>query len=937
MNFISRRPYKAVSLFSLLALAGCATAQPQPQPQQAATSRLTNAAVARYGAHALVTGGAGVVFDKTTSPDAYLDTNAHSRYVVTGAPYTITVELATVIPVETIALAQSDYAKEAAPKDIEITFDDGQKIQKTLELARPVKQRGRTKVAWQEIPVGRAIKSFQITVLSNYDGTVKWGGLADIAVWTNVDLNEKFRPPGYDASAPTFINAAAPAVASAPKVTMPPPAAPGEHPRLLFTPQELADFKAQLPQSEKGQQTLANFLKMADLDAGLSIKFPSVEETVANKADKTHNGLAHRVSALGLAYGLTGDEKYVAPARQILLGYAQRYADYPRHGGRNRNDSSKIMFQRLSEAMWLIPLLEGYDYLYNDPAFSDADKKQIEDGLIRPAIEEIRRQNPASEAAALTKKNADWREQTPAPATKGNYPNWLNFYNTATMMSGVLIGDKDMMDLAAADMRKAVANGIGDDGMWGEGAIGYQLFAMSVMSPGFEAAARNGYDIWNSSNGRFKNLFDSPLRYAYPDGTLPGINDSSRARLGTWQSMVYDYGYLRYADPNYAFTINASPRQLHTSEGIYEPTRFYAPLPEPAQVKMGSTLFESLGYAIMRDATKYALIDYGPHGGTHGHYDKLNLILFFSAPDGKGDEMGGEPVFHFYDNPLHGEWTTQSVAHNTMTVDEKSQIAGEGQLLVYEPGAGVQLMRAQSVSSYPGTLLDRTVLTMPDAVIDLFSARSSLEHTFDRTLRYNGPMAGFAAPADAKPLGQSDGYQHIMVAAQGSAADGWSGTWNTKAGNFVATLAPAPGQQIITGTGPDNEQMALARQSGKSADFATVYALDGWKNPVQSARWIATGDAAENGVSVFEMKQSDGTITRVMVAHNAGQWQAAGWKSDARVLYVREKAGATQILLGGGSFAQNGALQLRQNVAGNYRAQQKDGKLEMVSQWAPQK
>src|SRR5205823_501694 len=123
--------------------------------------------------------------------------------------------------------------------------------------------------------------------------------------------------------------------------------------------------------------------------------------------------------------------------------------------------------------------------------------------------------------------------------------------------------------------------------------------------------------------------------------------------------------------------------QLHQSDDVYEPTRIYEKVPEPASMVYGSTLFGSLGYGILRDATKYALMDYGPHGGVHGHYDKLNLILYASPPGGKGDEMGGEPVFHFYDNPLHDEWTKVTLAHNTMAVDERSQAATEGRLLLF--------------------------------------------------------------------------------------------------------------------------------------------------------------------------------------------------------------------------------------------------------------
>lgn len=918
---------------TLFLTSGCVLSQ----PAQPGVAPLVNAAAQSYGARASVDAGPGVVKDKQTGPAAYLDNNPHSRYVMTGAPYTINIELAFKMPVEKISLALSDYATEAAPKDLEITFDDGQSVKKTLELSRPVKR----KAVWQDVPVGREIKSFKVTVLSNYEGAVKWGGLADIAVWTPANLDEKFRAPGYDANAPTFVHVVSPLGAGAPvKVNLPPIAAPGEHPRLIFTPRELADFRAALPKSERGKAAFDTLLKIANGFAGQTPEFPDPKGPGAQLKDRgdelarRHSDLSKRAGTLGIAYALSNDLKYARAAAAILTGYARLYEQYPEHKGANQNDTSKVMAQRLSEAMWLIPQIEAYDYIYGSGALSDEDKKLIENGLIRPALNMIRRKDAASEAAERDKKNPAWRTVTPAK-NKGVVGNWLNFYNTATMMAGSVMNDRNMMDIAAADFRELMINGIGEDGMWGEGAIGYQLFAMSAMSPGFEAAARAGIDLWGFDNARFKQLFDSPLRYAYPDGTLPGINDSGRGELGSWQTMVYDYGYLRYGDPAYARLLNTSPRQLHISEAVYQPTRLHEKVAEPATVKAASTLFGNLGYAILRDDTKYGLLDYGPHGGTHGHYDKLNLLLFANPPSGAGDEMGGEPKFHRYEDSLHHEWTIQTIAHNTLSVDEGSQMAGEGRLLLFEDTPNLKIMRGQSPSSYPGVLLDRTVVVTPDAVIDLFAGRSALEHTWDRTFRYNGKMTGFPAAPGAKPLGKTDGFQHFLVASRQPAVNGWQGGWETKAGKFGVTLAGAPGQQILLGNGPDKDEMALARQTGKNADFAAVYALDSWNNPVQTARWLSHGDAAQNGALAFEMTQKDGTTTRVIVAHNPGEWQSNGWKSDARVLCVRQKGDAVQVLLGGGTYAQNGALELRKAVAGNYLAQQKNAKLETVSDWVP--
>jgi hypothetical protein len=297
--------------------------------------------------------------------------------------------------------------------------------------------------------------------------------------------------------------------------------------------------------------------------------------------------------------------------------------------------------------------------------------------------------------------------------------------------------------------------------------------------------------------------------------------------------------------------------------------------------------------------------------------------------------MGGEPNFHFYDNPLHPTWTTQTVAHNTMTVDETSQAASDGKLLVFEDTPQLKVMRAESAGSYAGVVLDRTVVVTPDLVIDVFTGRSTLPHTWDRTLRFNGALAGLPVAPDAKPLGTQNGYQHFKVAATNDAAAGWAGVWNTKADNFAVTLAGTPGQQVMIGSGPNKDEMALARQSGTEARFATAYALEAWKNPVQSVRWLTRGEAANNGASAVEVTQQDGTVTRVMVAQNLGAWQVGAWKSDARVLATREKGAESRLLLTGGTFASDGKAELRQAAAGNYSAQKRGAQFEISSRWTP--
>lgn len=910
---------------SLLAAALWAAGQCMASGAESPT--LTNAAQARYGARVSVTTSTGGSRDPQTGPEATFDNNVHSRCVLRGAlPYTFTIELPLRVRVDRMAFADSDYASERAPNDIEIALDDGTVVRHALELKRPEKRRP----VWQEVPIGREARVIKVTVRSDHvpSASVNWGGLAEIAVLTTVALDQKLAVPGHDAAARAFVHV--PPLTSGPPVTvrLPAPAPPGEHPRLLLTRAEIATLKGDLQKSERGRTALSRLIGIADGALASAPVFPDPKGPMAQVTDrgddvtKQHDRLSLNAGTLGVAYALTGEAKYARGAAEILRGYARRYADYPEHKGVNRSDTGKIMAQRLSEAMWLIPLIAAYDYLYDGDALISDDKRQIEERLIRPAIAFIRRKEPAVEAAERDRSEPGWRT---APPRAGGAANWLLFYNAATMMAGAVMDDRAMIDLAAADFRRLLANGIGSDGLWEEGAIGYQFFALAALVPGMETAARRGIDLWGFDGSRVKRLFDSPLRYAYPDGSAPGINDSSRTRFGDWSTMVYDYAYLRYGDPAYAFLVNASPRQLQMSQAVYFPTRIYEPLPEPKATAYPSTVFESLGYAILRSPQVYALMDYGPHGGVHGHYDKLNLILF------SGDELGGEPRFHRYEDPLHDEWTTQTVAHNTLVVDEASQTASEGKLLVFEDSPTLRVMRAETAASAPGALLDRTVVVTPDAVLDLFHGRSATRRTWDRTLRFGGKLEGLSA-ASSSPLGARDGYQHLRVAARRSGASPWTGVWQTTAGAWSATLAPAPGQQVILACGPDDDHIALARQEGERADFAVGYALEAWRNPIRSLRQLPTGDPS---LVAVEMTQGDGTVTTVFVAHKTGPWQALGWRSDARVLCLRRKGPASTALLAGGAFAEGSEGAIRRSAPGNYRAERRGGKLEIVLEWTP--
>ena len=139
MKFFSATPFRWTVVAALALGTGLAN------PADGAV-KLLNAALRQYGARVSVSAGPGARKDPQTEPDGTFDENVHSRQVMSGAPYTFTIELPFRLPVERLAFADSDYESELAPKDLEILLDDDLKLRYPLRVAQmnPAKPAGNT-------------------------------------------------------------------------------------------------------------------------------------------------------------------------------------------------------------------------------------------------------------------------------------------------------------------------------------------------------------------------------------------------------------------------------------------------------------------------------------------------------------------------------------------------------------------------------------------------------------------------------------------------------------------------------------------------------------------------------------------------------------------------------------------------------------------------
>jgi hypothetical protein len=510
----------------------------------------------------------------------------------------------------------------------------------------------------------------------------------------------------------------------------------------------------------------------------------------------SHRAVDNAASArdLGLAYRLTGKAGYAEKARRILNAYAALYPKLGIHDNDNKPDTkrgARVMSQTLSEASWHVPMAFAYDLVRD--TMTPAERERFERDLLRNAAAVIRRNNAGTS-------------------------NWQSWHNAALLAAGLLVGDKELLSLALdgpGGFKFQMKESITPDGPWLEGAWGYHFFALQPLLLTREMAVRAGIALPEAD--ALQKMFDAPLLCVFPDGTLPDFNDSGFTNLNE-EARWYEMGYRLFHDARYLTVANAAPRGIESLLWGVES------LPPAASAPpLTSALLPDAGIAVLRAAGSdhTVAIKFGPHGGGHGHYDKLSFISYAD-----GHRMAADPGTQAYAAKTHATWDKTTIAHNTLSVDEKPQAAATGKLLEWKPGADATTIRLSAGPVYPGVEIVRTLVHTASYTLDVLEARATdgKDHQFDWMYHDFGALSTSLPATPYTKLPQSDGYQHLTnTKAAVTAAD-----WRVSFGPERVWMLGAPETTVVTGQGlgPDLRvpvPFVMARRRGARARFITVY------------------------------------------------------------------------------------------------------------------
>lgn len=550
----------------------------------------------------------------------------------------------------------------------------------------------------------------------------------------------------------------------------------------------------------------------------------------------TLGNLVNAARDLATVYAIEGDQTCAKAAGKILVSFGEYYEKYVRG-----KKPPRLMWQTLDEATYILAAVAAYELIYDSDVFSPEDRATIEGKWLRPTAEFIKSQTRVIH----------------------NIHCWQN---SALLCLGLVLKDNSLVDFAMNDprsgFRRQIAEGVLEDGMWYECSFGYHFYTISALENTIVPAMNNGMNI-STELVKVRKMFLLPILCADRHFELPSPNDGSGGKL--WDKTgAYEFAYWLFPDEsrfggvlqlNYSESASGRSGRSVLLYGRDE-------LPEAGlEPERESVNLEASGLAVLRawpgDSYLYAVMDYGPQGGGHGHPDKLNVIL-----SGLGQMFSPDLGSAGYGLRIHGSWYRQSLSHNVVVVDRQSQRPSAGKLVDFRGTGDVQWVSARAEEAYRGVRWQRTVFLCDEGYLVIAdSLESADDHLFDWVYHSLGNLTVTGAelsPMSREEFGNQPGYDVPTELRAGKASAEVIATWELGRGRRVMLRIPAPEErfnELISAVAPGNPSMiempmVVWRKRGREAQFWAVI------EPTEAENRVSQTCLSEGALTV---RRRDGT------------------------------------------------------------------------------
>ncbi|MGG7464805.1 heparinase II/III domain-containing protein [Plantibacter sp. YIM 135347] len=560
-----------------------------------------------------------------------------------------------------------------------------------------------------------------------------------------------------------------------------------------------------------------------------------------------HQAAARRARLLAHRSVATGSPADRDEAAAIVAEFASVYASLVGDGWNAGAEAwmlqGKLFKQALTEAIWAVQLADAVSVLGRSGVSFGAPVVSMLGSLLDTII---------AARQVLVEDRGD---------PMSNYVAWLDAAGSLLVRA---LDDLGRTSLIPADAERGVwldrvgahaAIAVRDDGWEWEGSTYYHLFVLRAYL--LALADVDPAAVPTETVTRLRSMVDVLARFAGPDGTLPMLHDGPYDRVGVHLE-VLEICVLAgqfWADPALD-SVEARVRELlgETFDGLEDllggwfgggAVDAHTSSPHASDAR-ASTLFADVGYAVLRDADDafQAVLDAGPHGGSHGHLDTLALYL-----TGDGVAWQPAPGVPPYGNALrHGHYR-RTLAHPTIRVDELDQLESTGVVESWRADGITSRVVASSDAAIPGVELRRFVEILDGGiVVDVFRA-VVLDGTERRITLALRPAVPFAVTA------VDEGWRTRW--SGGGASDHGPTLHGVHRTSSPATLLASPGR------GPSDDPAALQLVGDWTAiasdvTFVSVYATaDADASPIAS---VEVWEDAESAAGLVRVILTDGRI-----------------------------------------------------------------------------
>ncbi|MDF2934914.1 MAG: Heparinase family protein [Paenibacillaceae bacterium] len=555
-----------------------------------------------------------------------------------------------------------------------------------------------------------------------------------------------------------------------------------------------------------------------------------------------HQAMARYALQAAAVYAADGEEWCAGMAKEILAGYARQFPLYPVHpDAQPWMLKGRAFHQALTEAIWSTTLIRAYLLLKDSGVeFAQADEEALQTffTMLEESMEQYRH------ILIHEKKNAE-----------NNYTAWLNA--SLACVYAAKGADKAKLQTlldGPGGYYHHLSIGVKPDGFEFEGSTYYHVFVLRAYFIAAEMCLRFGvnlYDAKGEAGQSLQGMLQVLAELSGDQGQLPALHDGPYNRVPFAREIieVFETGLSVYGSRellpvlayHYRYILGTDKRggleALLYGNGPAAEVNLFAPAQDGKE--RPSLMLADSGFAVLRHKGNPLSVqtDFGEHGGSHGHFDKLHVSIMHRLGE-VAPEMGTVP----YGSDLRLGWYATTASHNTVTIGGSSQAPHTAACTLFREDEQGTNIRLRSEGAYPGTVLERHLLLTGEVLVDWFRVTTEGEETIDWWLHPSAELAPLGKEAwtalTPQTAGTEDGYGlvELLSRCDNTSSEAQSAAWSLNGDGFAvqAAVLQAPEAELYEirtpGIAEDPSQTIgglLLRQKGTAADFVAVYRAGG--------------------------------------------------------------------------------------------------------------